>query len=106
MKKWLKWICLVFILLLCCATIWRVAYHRAKSTDNLPALSALADADEGDTNALLMGYKQSQLISVWGEPTETVNDNELIWEIDPQRRLHVFVNNRGIVSIIALEGDE
>ena len=40
---------------------WRVAYSMRKNTDNLPALTAIAEMSEAEVNSLLPGYKINQL---------------------------------------------
>lgn len=64
---------LVFALLVCG---WFYAYHHTKNTDNLPALNVLQESDlEG-----LVGYQRAQLISVWGEPDDTIDVNQDVWD--------------------------
>lgn len=89
-------ICGILIIALCAAG-WLWAYHLRKSPDNLPSLSAVVKMNEGDANALLVGYQGNQLIAVWGEPTIT-GQNTYVWEVG-RFKLTVNLNNRGEVVI-------
>lgn len=64
---------LVFALLVCG---WFFAYHHTKNTDNLPALNVLQESDLEN----LVGYQRAQLISVWGEPDDTIDVHQDVWD--------------------------
>ena len=54
---------------------WRYACSYVKHADNLQGLSSLQEDDLPE----LVGYQRTQLISVWGEPDDVVDENQDIW---------------------------
>lgn len=64
----------------------------------MPALAAIAEMDEADVNTLLIDYKRTQLIEVWGSPDSTL-ENEDIWEINEDISLRVNSDNKGKIVI-------
>lgn len=103
MKKKLMVALAVVIVIVGAIFTWRVAYSMQKNTDNLPALTAIAEMSEAEVNSLLPGYKLNQLKSVWGEP-DTSEDNAVTWEIG-DIALIVNYKNNGVVAICGLKDD-
>lgn len=70
----------IALLLLCIAALailgWHIAYRAAKNADNLPSLEQLQTEDL----AALRGYRRTQLCSVWGEPQES-GEGQDIWAL-------------------------
>lgn len=88
------------LLALCCIVSLAAC---SKNTDNLPTLSSISEMEEATVNELLKGYHRDQLIEVWGEPTNS-SDNEAIWITD-DITLTVNINNNGEVVICGLNKD-
>lgn len=80
---------------------WRIAYSMRKNTDNLPALTTIAEMSESDVNGLLPGYKINQLREVWGEP-DSSEDGTDGWQIG-NTMLIVNYKNNGVVAICGLK---
>ena len=92
----------LFLLLLILAVFaWRVGYAMRKSSDNLPTLAAVAEMSEADVNSLLNGYRVIQLREVWGDPSES-KENEDIWQIGDVT-LIVNYKNDGKVAVCGLK---
>lgn len=91
---------LALLLVLCCMVSLAAC---SKNTDNLPALSSISEMEEAAVNELLKGYHREQLIEVWGEPTNS-SDNEDIWIID-NITLTVNTNNKDKVVVCGLNKD-
>lgn len=88
------------LLALCCMVSLAAC---SQNTDNLPALSSITEMEEATVNELLKGYHRDQLIEVWGEPTNS-SDNEDIWIID-DITLTVNTNNKDKVVVCGLNKD-
>lgn len=82
-------------------SVWFYAYYNQKSNDNLPSLSVIAEMEEADVNELLIGYRRTQLRTVWEEP-DSINSNEDIWEINERMALVVSYNKKDNVVVCAL----
>ena len=98
------WIPLLLILLLVVgAAAWFWGYHHRKSTDNLPALEAALQMDEGELNALLSGYQLGQLKTVWGEPEESRSSGQNnTWRLPDGRGVLVSSKADGTVVVCAI----
>lgn len=92
----------IFTLLLALCCIMNLVAC-SKNTDNLPALSFISEMEAATVNDLLKGYYRDQLIEVWGEPTNS-SDNEAIWITDDMT-LTVNMNNKDKVVVCGLNED-
>ena len=101
MKKKTTVLLFAAALLILAVLAWRVGYTLRKSNDNLPALAAVCEMSEADVNSLLNGYRGVQLREVWGDPTES-KENEDIWQIG-EVTLTVNYKNNGKVTICGLK---
>ena len=89
------------LLLLVGIAVWFCSFYYRKSNDNLPTFATIAEMEASDVNSLLIGYKRTQLIEVWGEP-DSVQENEDVWEINDTVNLKVNYNNKGEAVICGL----
>lgn len=89
---------LALLLALCCIVSLTAC---SKNTDNLPTLSSISEMEEAAVNELLKGYHRDQLIEVWGEPTNS-SENEDIWITD-DITLTVNTNNKDKVVVCGLK---
>ena len=89
------------LLLLVGIAVWVCSFYYRKSNDNLPTFATIAEMEASDVNSLLIGYKRTQLIEVWGEP-DSVQENEDVWKINDTVNLKVNYNNKGEAVICGL----
>ena len=101
MKKLLTIVLVIILLATISISAWFYGYHNRKSTDNLPALTAIVQMSESDVNSLLPGYKIQQLREVWGEPDHS-EDSSASWILG-DITLVVNYKNNGIVVICGLK---
>lgn len=95
-KKAKKIIRNILIMVFVAAAVWIVwlyAYYHTKNADNLPILENLQADDLDD----LDGYKRGQLISVWGEPDDSVSADQDVWTLDGDEYLLVTYGADGTV---------
>lgn len=74
--------------------VWLYVYYHTKNADNLPEIQNL-QADDMDG---LVGYKRSQLISVWNQPDDTIGTNQDVWALDGAGYLLVTYGTGGKVK--------
>ena len=87
-----KWIFTFLAVLAVAGFAWNYGYHYRKSNDNLPALQSIAKMDEAELNNILLGYKRTQLLEVWGEPQYS-NSSEDVWLLNDTDWLTVNYKN-------------
>lgn len=84
-------------------------HHHRKNTDDLPALSSLAQMTEEEITDLLAGYRLEQLHEAWGEPEGTLFGMfGEIWLLDGEQEqyLYVYFNSKAIAEYAKLRVTE
>ena len=89
---------IILYLIIFSVPIWRISYEFSKNTDNLPWLESLPDSDLRK----LVGYKRSQLITVWDIPDITIDETHDIWELESGKKLLVTYKTNGKVKKVSL----
>ncbi len=107
MKKILA-VSLVFVF---CVGLWFWGYYSRKSNDNIPSKELMVSycQNNGEDYAAeqLQGYKNTQLMEVWGEP-----DGSLfgfwgdIWEANDTYNIIVYYDSDGIVEHVMARSKE
>ena len=104
MKKKLMIALIIVIVIVGAIFAWRIAYSMQNNTDNIPMLAMVSEMEDV---SFLVGYRSSQLITVWGEPDEetptTVGTTILTWEIDDDTTLVVHVDSKNKVASYELK---
>ena len=86
------WIFSLLAVLVAAGFAWNYGYNNRKSNDNIPSLQSIAKMDEAEANNLLLGYKRTQLLEVWGEPQYS-NSSEDVWLLNNTDWLTVNYKN-------------
>ncbi len=100
--------CLVLVL---CVGLWFFGYYNRKSNDNIPSKELMVTycQEKGENYATeqIEGYKNTQLMEVWGEP-----DGHLsgfwgdIWETNSTYNLIVYYDSDGIVEHVKVMSED
>lgn len=70
---------------------------------NIPYLAEIGEQGASFAYDKIRGYEREQLISVWGEPAESLsNMSEDIWQIDDKTYLKVSFNGKHRVAALTL----
>ena len=85
-----------------CYVMWMIGYHSVKRLDNIPSLALIKQEGEAFGHKMLEGFKRDQLIEIWGEPTETIDSNEDIWQIDGNTAVRINYNGQGVVVMVGV----
>ena len=101
MKKYKKWLIAALVLVFL-VLAWNVAYRLRKSNDNLPSFSTLMAQDENNANNRLKGYLRHQLITVYGQPNDTIAIGTDVWALDDSAYLEVNYNAAGQVKSVRI----
>lgn len=94
MKKEIRYLVIICGMIAVLAFGWLYAYHHTKNVDNLPALESLQVDDLKE----LTGYQKMQLISIWGEPDDTISVNQDVWNLENEVYLLVTYGKNGKVK--------
>ncbi len=107
MKKMIA-VCLILAL---CVGLWFFGYYNRKSNDNIPSKELMVTSclNKGEDYATdqLKGYKNTQLMEVWGKP-----DGHLfgfwgdIWETNNTYNLIVYYDSNGIVEHVKVMNED
>lgn len=94
------------IVVLCGVLFWLYLSHLLnipRRLSNIPYLAEIGEQGAAFAYDKIRGYEREQLISVWGEPTESLsNMSEDIWQIDDKTYLKVSFNGRHRVAALTL----
>ena len=107
MKKKVLFVFVIILVAALCASAWLYGYYNRKSNDNIPSKELMVSyyQNKGADYATeqLQGYKNTQLMEVWGEPDSCLlgmwGD---IWETNNTYYLIVYYDSNGVVEQIAV----
>lgn len=85
MKKEIRYLVIICGMIAVLVFGWLYEYHHTKNADNLPTLESLQVDDLKE----LTGYQKTQLISIWGEPDDTISFNQDVWNLKNEEYLLV-----------------
>lgn len=99
LKNVLRNTAIILIIIAAALMVWLSVYGHSKNSDNLPGLQSL----EADELQELKGYQRTQLISVWGEPDDTVSTDQDMWKLGGEEYLLVTYGTDGRVKEAVFE---
>ena len=105
MKKKVLFVFVIILVVALCASAWLSGYYNRKSNDNIPSkeLMVFYYQNKGADYATeqLQGYKNTQLMEVWGEPDSCLSGMwGDIWETNNTYYLIVYYDSNGVVEHI------
>ena len=105
MKKKVLFVFVIILVAALCASAWLSGYYNRKSNDNIPSkeLMVFYYQNKGADYATeqLQGYKNTQLMEVWGEPDSCLSGMwGDIWETNNTYYLIVYYDSNGVVEHI------
>ena len=105
MKKKVLFVFVIILVAALCASAWLYGYYNRKSNDNIPSKELMVSyyQNKGADYATgqLQGYKNTQLMEVWGEPDSCLSGMcGDIWETNNTYYLIVYYDSNGVVEHI------
>ena len=105
MKKKVLFVFVIILVVALCASAWLSGYYNRKSNDNIPSKELMVSyyQNKGADYATeqLQGYKNTQLMEVWGEPDSCLSGMwGDIWETNNTYYLIVYYDSNGVVEHI------
>ena len=105
MKKKVLFVFVIILVAALCASAWLYGYYNRKSNDNIPSKELMVSyyQNKGADYATeqLQGYKNTQLMEVWGEPDGCLSGMwGDIWETNNTYYLIVYYDSNGVVEHI------
>lgn len=94
-----------------CVSAWFYGYYNRRSNDNIPSkeliVSYYRDHGEDYATGQLQGYKNTQLMEVWGEPDDSLSGMwGDIWKVNHTDYLCVYFDQNGIVERVAVWNED
>ena len=105
MKKKVLFVFVIILVVALCASAWLSGYYNRKSNDNIPSKELMVSyyQNKGADYATgqLQGYKNTQLMEVWGEPDSCLSGMwGDIWKTNNTYYLIVYYDSNGVVEHI------
>ena len=105
MKKKVLFVFVIILVAALCASAWLYGYYNLKSNDNIPSkelmISYYQNKGAHYATGQLQGYKNTQLMEVWGEPDSCLSGMwGDIWETNNTYYLIVYYDSNGVVEHI------
>ena len=105
MKKKVLFIFVIILVAALCASAWLYGYYNRKSNDNIPSKELIVSyyQNKGADYAAeqLRGYKNTQLMEVWGESDSCLSGMwGDIWETNNTYYIIVYYDSNGVVEHI------
>ena len=111
MKKKVLFVFVIILVAALCASAWLYGYYNRKSNDNIPSKELMVSyyQNKGADYATeqLQGYKNTQLMEVWGEP-----DNFLsgmwgdIWKTNNTYCIIDYYDRNGVVEHVTVMNED
>lgn len=103
MKKKLLLVSAIILIIVLCVCGWFYGYYHKKSNDNIPSkelmVSYYQNQGEGYATEKLKGYKNTQLVEVWGEPDGSLSGFwGDIWKTNNTYSIIVYYDRNGLVE--------
>ena len=103
MKKKMLFVFAIILIVVLCVSAWFYGYYNQKSNDNIPSKESMVSyyKNQGADYAIekLQGYKNTQLIEVWGEPNDSLSGmSGDIWETNNMYNIIVYYDRNGVVE--------
>ena len=101
----------IYILWILCVSAWFYGYYNQKSNDNIPSKELIVSyyQNKGADYAAeqLQGYKNTQLMEVWGEPDSFLSGMwGDIWETNNSYHIIVYYDSNGVVEYVKVMNKE
>lgn len=111
MKKKVLFVLAIILVAVLCVSVWCYGYYNRKSNDNIPSKELIVSYYQNKgvvyTTEQLQGYKNTQLMEVWGEP-----DNFLsgmwgdIWKTNNTYCIIVYYDRNGVVEHVTVMNED
>lgn len=103
MKKKMLFVFAIISIAVLCVSVWFFEYSNRKSNDNIPSKELMVSyyQNRGADYATeqLQGYKNTQLIDVWGEPDGSLSGMwGDIWETNNMYSIIAYYDRNGFVE--------
>ena len=110
MKKKALSVFAIILVAVLCVSAWFYGYCNQKSNDNIPSKELMVSycQNQGVDYATeqLQGYKNTQLIEVWGEPNSSLSGMwGDIWETNNTYCLIVYYDRNGVVERVTVKNE-
>ena len=111
MKKKALFVLAIIMIAVLCTSAWFYGYYNRKSNDNIPSKELIVSyyQNKGADYAAeqLQGYKNTQLMEVWGEPDSCLSGMwGDIWETNNTYYLIVYYDSNGVVEYVKVMNKE
>ena len=105
MKKKVLFVLAIIMIAVLCVSVWFYGYYNRKSNDNIPSKELMISyyQNKGADYAAeqLQGYKNTQLMEVWGEPDGFLSGMwGDIWETNNTYYIIVYYDSDGVVEYV------
>ena len=111
MKKKVLFVFVIILVAALCASAWLYGYYNRKSNDNIPSKELMVSyyQNKGADYAAeqLQGYKNAQLMEVWGEPDSCLSGMwGDIWETNNTYHIIVYYDSNGVIKNVKVMNKE
>ena len=111
MKKKVLFVLAIILVAALCASAWYYGYYNRKSNDNIPSKELMVSyyQNKGADYAAeqLQGYKNTQLMEVWGEPDSFLSGMwGDIWETNNTYYIIVYYDSNGVIKNVKVMNKE
>lgn len=105
MKKKALFVLAIILIAVLCASAWFYGYYKRKSNDNIPSkelmISYYQNKGADYATEQLQGYKNAQLMEVWGEPDSCLSGMwGDIWVTNNTYYIIVYYDSDGVVVYV------
>ncbi len=111
MKKKALSVFAIILVAVLCVSAWFYGYYNRKSNDNIPSKELMVSYCQSQgvdyATEQLQGYKNTQLIEVWGEPDSSLSGMQGdIWETNNTYCLIVYYDRNGVVERVKVKNED
>ena len=111
MKKKVLFVFAIILVAVLCASVWLYGYYNRKSNDNIPSKELMVSyyQNKGVVYATeqLQGYKNTQLMEVWGEPDSCLSGMwGDIWKTNNTYYIIVYYDRNGVVEHVTVMNED
>ena len=111
MKKKVLFVLAIILVAALCASAWYYGYYNRKSNDNIPSKELMVSyyQNKGADYATeqLQGYRNTQLMEVWGEPDSFLSGMwGDIWETNNTYYIIVYYDSNGVVEHVKVTNED
>lgn len=111
MKKKVIFVLAIILVAVLVVSAWFYGFYNRKSNDNIPSKELMVSyyRDHGEDYAVeqLQGYKNTQLMEVWGEPDDSLSGMRGdIWEVNDTDYLYVYYDRNDAVERVAVWSED